>query len=447
MAKPIISGPYRTFRRLNDYESFVEFEGSTITVPMKARRSADEQWIEDEIKLKAFMRLEVFPAYLNNLGTREFQFIIRDWDLYGKSPMLNELFFDDPRGHWTRDQSGAEDYVPAVVTFNVANHYDAGVDSDDRLSPHEIFGSTRELEIRNLSSHHTRVWAELPERSARWTYTLPFNRIYWQLWPAGRVKSKDGKGAKAESPTLIFHKKPPRIGVNAQRFDPREEQDVSRYMLGVAKMQEGGDRIRFVANLDRRGFRANQVQMPGNAVLSSLYLQRHPLEVRWSFNPRIRDMETLNRMISETKKEDGSLSGWIQIASPSRSLGTADQAPDVGHPHDSTDFPARITYAINYNIHLNRERFVEDQAGIAIAAGALEIPPRDVTVAFDKPHIGHVLRRFLEFGPGHCTGMHEIPEHEYQTGLNYCRYWRGVPLDPDDGDWPNFQDFDPDIEY
>ena len=75
---------------------------------------------------------------------------------------------------------------------------------------------------------------------------------------------------------------------------------------------------------------------------------------------------------------------------------------------------------------------MEDQSGIAIAAGADQIPPRDVTVAFDKPHIGHVLSRYIEFGNGHCTGMHEIPEDEYQRGVNFCRYWRTVPLDPSD---------------
>ena len=42
MVKPIISGPYRTFRPLNAEESFIEFEGSTVTIPMKARASASD---------------------------------------------------------------------------------------------------------------------------------------------------------------------------------------------------------------------------------------------------------------------------------------------------------------------------------------------------------------------------------------------------------------------
>ena len=40
MPKPMISGPYRTFRRLNPDQAFLEFEGSTITIPMRGRRLA-----------------------------------------------------------------------------------------------------------------------------------------------------------------------------------------------------------------------------------------------------------------------------------------------------------------------------------------------------------------------------------------------------------------------
>ncbi|HEX8534377.1 MAG TPA: hypothetical protein VF662_09430 [Allosphingosinicella sp.] len=39
MPKPIIQGPYRTFRRLNRNETFLEFEGSTITIDMPPNRS------------------------------------------------------------------------------------------------------------------------------------------------------------------------------------------------------------------------------------------------------------------------------------------------------------------------------------------------------------------------------------------------------------------------
>lgn len=68
MTKPIISGPYRTFRRLQQHESYLEYEGSTITIPMRGRESLADPWMEDEISLRAFMRLEIYPAYVNKLG-------------------------------------------------------------------------------------------------------------------------------------------------------------------------------------------------------------------------------------------------------------------------------------------------------------------------------------------------------------------------------------------
>jgi hypothetical protein len=155
------------------------------------------------------------------------------------------------------------------------------------------------------------------------------------------------------------------------------------------------------------------------------------------------DMDKLNDRLGRT----GPITGSIRIVSPSRSLGTADQGPLPGEPVDSCDFPARITYAINYNIAINDEVFVDDQAGIAIAVGVDDVPPRDVKVAFDKPHIGHVLDRYLEFGVGDCTGMKEITQEEYDHGVNFCRYWRSVPLDPDPARWADFRDFDPSREY
>ena len=100
---------------------------------------------------------------------------------------------------------------------------------------------------------------------------------------------------------------------------------------------------------------------------------------------------------------------------------------------------------------LNRERFVEDQAGIAIAVGADDVPPRDVRVAFEKPQIGLVANRFLEFSSGCCWGMHEISSTEYFNGLNFGRYWRTVSLAPSELDFraggAGFNDYDPGLQY
>lgn len=468
MVKPIISGPYRTFRPLNPEESFIEFEGSTITIPMKARTSAKDPWLEQEIKLKAFMRLEIYPPYYNNLGTREFQFTIRDWDLYGKSEMLNVLFFDDPRGHLvTNPKTGFADYVPATVTFNVANHYHVLPHPKLNIGACELFGSERSIEIRNLTSHTLRTWNRFSERDRQnWFYSHPHQRIYWEILLPEQLTafkldylydaSKDfGDELTKGAAMMVFHKKPPPTeGGATQPFDMGLAEDRAQYLLAVTTfdpvMQPGTSRTlagTFKAILPSRGFESNLTQLRGNSVLSSLYRPREPLEIRWLLNPKIKDAAGVATFVKDTLKQSGEkkFSGFIQIASPARSLGTADQSPDVGSPTDSADFPARLTYATNYNIFLNREQFVEDNAGIAIAVGAIEVPPRDVTVAFDKPHVGHVLQKYLEFGPGHCTGMHEITSAEYKAGLNFARYWRTVPLDRTD--WSGFEPYDPTKEY
>lgn len=474
MTKPIVSGLYRTFRALNSDESYIEFEGSTITIPMRGRRSPKEPWLEESIKLRAFMRLEIYPPYANNLGTREFQFTIRDWDLYGKSPMLNQLFYDDPRGQLVVDEkTGLADYVPAVVTFTVSHHYKLGLDPSTPESVREIFGSDSDIEIRNLTSHHLRVWAPIEEMVAlRANYSNPHNRIYWQIVSPDALKAarldylhEAAKMAgkielKNRGALIVFHKKVPGIPGDSSDFDIANAQDRARYLLAVAPLlpvegrsPNGRPRTVLRAVLPVRGFEGSTVQTRGNTVLSSLYHPRQPLEIRVPVGTQYRSVgdmdEKVNKLFSNAKTT--ALKGWIQIISPARSLGTADQAPDVGHPHDSADFPARITYAINYDIYINRERFVEDQAGIAIAVGAQEVPPRDVKVAFEKPQAGLVANRFLEFSSGSCTGMVEIAAADYEQGLNFGRYWRTVPLAPDElrrsAEDTGFQNYDPTREY
>lgn len=452
MPRPIIQGPYRTFRRLSRNETFLEFEGSTITIDIKARKSPDDPWMEEELKLRAYMRLEIFPPYINNLGTREFQFIIRDWWLNGKSEMLSELFFNDPRGFPLRDAEGCRyrDYVPATVTFRVSNNYDIDVDGDSGVGACDIFGPARDLEIRNLTSHDLRIWTDERKRGGQMSYSLPSNRIYWQILK-GEAFAKCGADETyrdlGDGPVVVFHNMPPRDG---RPFDIANDEDRTSHLLAVGRL-DGGDGKRasdgmFVARApygrDGYGLEALKVQQSGNVTLSPLYRPRRDLEIRWRLANGMGG-DRLTRLLEKT----GGLSGSIRIVSPARSLGTADQGPLLGEPLDGFDFPARITYAINYAIAVNREQFVEDQAGIAIAVGVDDVPPRDVTVAFDKPHIGHVLDRLLEFGPGHCTGMHEITQEEYDRGVNFCRYWRTVPLDPDPAAWAGFEDFDPSRDY
>jgi hypothetical protein len=57
MPIPILSGPYRTFRDLNPDETYVEYEGSTITIPIRAQLPGGK-WEEERLKLRAYMRVE-----------------------------------------------------------------------------------------------------------------------------------------------------------------------------------------------------------------------------------------------------------------------------------------------------------------------------------------------------------------------------------------------------
>jgi hypothetical protein len=247
---------------------------------------------------------------------------------------------------------------------------------------------------------------------------------------------------------------------DAEEFDIANPQDRTRYLLAVSGLEPsgsagGGDGpgTHLRAILPARGLEAARAQIQGNSVLSSLYRPHNGLDIRVPINASFRSAgefgERAGKILSENKGKI--LKGSIVIKSPSRSLGTADQAPEPGMPFDSADFPARITYAINYDIFINEERFVEDQAGIAIAVGAEEVPPRDVKVAFEKPQAGLVAGRYIEFSSGCCTGMEEIPILAYREGLNFGRYWRTVPLDPDKiglrSAGGQFEDYNPQREY
>lgn len=391
MPIPILSGPYKTFRPLNAYESFVEYEGSTITIPIRARRRGDDAWRKEEVKLSAHMRLEVFPAYVNGLGTREFQFIIRDWELHGTSALLNWLFFDDELG-WLADDP-LQGRLQAVLTFTVSHNVIKYGDADDTL-----LGPVDHLILDGLTSHHLR---RKPPDDGRLVAGRQSNYLNWEI-----------TGDAAAGFRVVFHTKPVDAKGQIVPFDIKNDLP---HLLGMSKPAAAGDQ--FVATLGEAGVATsrNMVRTPGNTVVSPLQSARRPLEIRWRLGSKPRAGR-----------------GRLRIVSPSRSLCTAEQRPDPGHPLDSADFPARLVYASNYHIFINQERMVEDQAGIAIAVGALEIPPRDVKVAFDKPHVGTVLEKHLAFDEGHCTGMHEITEAQFWDGMNYARYCRQkLPLVPD----------------
>jgi hypothetical protein len=390
---PILSGPYKVFRPLNPGDTFLEYEGSTITIPLTATMkdpNGQVAWTRTEdIQLKAFMRLEVMPPYINGLGTREFQFTIRDWDLFGTNNLLNEFFFGDPLGalRLPRPKPKSHPNVledrrrrQAWMTFQVARHYFKVGDDEN-----QILAKTDLLEIDHITSH------DLEDR-----------HIYWQVEEGGKSKLR-----------VIFHNKPPVRG-KLSTLNLKEDSVDYDHLLAVAEdIQQDGT---FTATIPQEEHEQGNVAFAlGNTVISKSTKLRTPVVIRWKLGANPRPSV-----------------GAIRIVSPPKSIGTAHQRPEPGYPLDAADFPARIMYAASYHIHLNNVRFVEDQPGIAICDGVHEIPPRDVTVAFDKPHHGTVLDSLhvLEFGPGHCTGMHEIPEEEYRRGVQFARWCRTLPLTP-----------------
>lgn len=78
----------------------------------------------------------------------------------------------------------------------------------------------------------------------------------------------------------------------------------------------------------------------------------------------------------------------------------------------AADFPAEIYYSAIYDVYVGKSQIVANQPGIAYAKNVRSIPPRDVTVAFEKPFESAA---FI-FGPGCCLGMRTITRKQFETG-------------------------------
>jgi hypothetical protein len=140
--------PYRTFRDLDQGETFVEYEGSSIFLPIRAELDGRE--VSERIKLRAFMRAELWPAYLGGLGTREFQFIIRDWELYGTSRLLSKLYYGDARGRLRDEENPEAGREQVAMTWTLAHHYMKHNDAGDQL-----LGPVSQLRIDGVTDHNT----------------------------------------------------------------------------------------------------------------------------------------------------------------------------------------------------------------------------------------------------------------------------------------------------
>lgn len=109
--------------------SVIEFEGSTISIPIVAQ--LPNGWIStEEVDLKAFMRLELEPRVTNQLNRTQFEFTIAVWELHGRSQLLSEKFGMDvyitfsltpppvkqPKSICFANQEGAD--FPATIIYN-----------------------------------------------------------------------------------------------------------------------------------------------------------------------------------------------------------------------------------------------------------------------------------------------------------------------------------------
>jgi len=109
--------------------STIEFEGSTISIPITAQLPSG--WISTEqVDFKAFMRLELDRRVVNQLGRPQFEFNIAVWELYGRSALLSEKLGRDayitftlaappqkqPRSICFANQDGAD--FPATIIYN-----------------------------------------------------------------------------------------------------------------------------------------------------------------------------------------------------------------------------------------------------------------------------------------------------------------------------------------
>lgn len=124
-------------------------------------------------------------------------------------------------------------------------------------------------------------------------------------------------------------------------------------------------------------------------------------------------------------------------------------SPDVVQPKSlcvalqkDSDYPALIVYNAIYDIYIDGRKIISQRPGVAMARGVVEIPPRNITVAFQKPFAIHweehdderevVFRqhgdctgssdyRCTIFDPGTCDDMSPIAEAEFEAGLREAK--------------------------
>ncbi len=111
------------------------------------------------------------------------------------------------------------------------------------------------------------------------------------------------------------------------------------------------------------------------------------------------------------------------------------------------DYPAMIVYNAIYDIYLDDVKIGENHAGVAFATGVMEIPPRNITVAFNKPFsfdragVGKnggstkthdpscgggpcPCNMDLCWSPGSCEDMEQITRDQFEAGAAKAKSYR-----------------------
>lgn len=102
------------------------------------------------------------------------------------------------------------------------------------------------------------------------------------------------------------------------------------------------------------------------------------------------------------------------------------------------DYPALIVYNAIYDVYLNDVKIIDKQPGVAFATGVMEIPPRNITVAFHKPFKLSEARQkggkidaklddietAFEFDAGTCEDMTQITRQQFFAGERQAQQFR-----------------------
>ena len=107
-----------------------------------------------------------------------------------------------------------------------------------------------------------------------------------------------------------------------------------------------------------------------------------------------------------------------------------------------SDFPALIVYNAIYDVYVNDKKIVSQEPGVAMARGAMQIPPTGITVAFQKPID---VPGVIKICPGTCSGMVTIPESTFNAGLDTARKIKAGQMRLDKGFVPQASQRQPTI--